>query len=342
LDQDDVRVVLNHHKNPRSISARHHKFSRTFRRGDWKVTGDTAKFASKYPSLKCGFDGLHRFTGYAASEVKEPMVVWAYWETDPEVMAAVDGNQGARGCAVVMKHQDEEKYAAILASASRLVWLWKHEILATSSGGDAPDNQECRRLVEMYPDLRASALAVGPITGHLTLQPGVQAFIHFMMSLEDPRKADQFLVECRDDELVPRDNPARQLSSTMLALRNRLRSYVPQKAAIALATRAANAYMEGRKLGVLRLPAGGMLGQENMPKFSWIEPIHFDIAELEIAPINLKAIMDRARDLGVQLQISKSGKLVIRYARKAPRFSKKLAGSEKEVLRLLREERGLK
>jgi hypothetical protein len=286
------------------------------------------------------YDACHRTTAYVASEEEEPMLIWAFWDPSGKGIEHVDNNQRGRTTSGQMEALDGEKYTNILAAGARLVWDWKHENLYSSKAGLLPDTVESRMLVELYPDLRDSANKVGAAAKHLMLPTSQQAFIHFMMGLEKPAAADQFLLECRDDEQAEKTNPARLLSTTIARLRRTGRGTVPRRLSLALAIRAANTYMAGKTTNALKVPVN--LTTENFPDISWIEPMAFDIGDLEVERPNIKTIMDRAREMGMGFAVSKGGKLIIRNRKASKRFAKQLEAANKQAVAILREERAAK
>jgi hypothetical protein len=223
------------------------QYARDMTAGDWRLTGETIKFAPDGTLL----DGQHRLKAVVLSGVTIPMFVAR--GIDPEAQNVMDS--GRKRTASDMLGLAGEKNYSTLAAAARLA-------LAIKAGQDLstydPSHAEIQQYVHDHPDLRRAVEFTKTLTRKTDCPPAMVAYTYYELAKIDMYDAANFWVAVAEKVGLTAGDPVLALSNRLAECR-RNRQKVDRATYLSLIYRAWNARRSGQSLRTLRVnsPAGG-------------------------------------------------------------------------------------
>lgn len=222
------------------------RIARTLGKDHWRFNGATIVF-DRLGNL---LDGQHRLLGCVRAG--KPLISLVVIGIEPEeTLESMD--LGSKRTAANALEIHGKGNSSLLAAACRL--MWAHLMFDVShdlKGAENPSPADVIQLLEEYPEIEDSCVFISkhrPPPG--LLPPSVAGLFHYLMSRVDLDMADEFWRDFSTGADLPPGNP-------VLALRNKLfvgvkdRKKFEKSDQIIFTEVAVNAYMENRKLNVVR------------------------------------------------------------------------------------------
>jgi hypothetical protein len=248
-------LSLNNHNRP--LNQRHVEFLvEEIKEGRWRLNGESIKLNGTRL-----LDGQHRLSAIAMSgESVQSLVVR---DIDCNVFDTIDLNR-RRGGSDVLAVIGEQNYTQ-LASTLQFIHAYRSGTFLNSYRLSATKVQE---ELSLFPGCRKS-VAMAKQSG-LTMPLSVAAGVHFLASLIDQEKADQFLSDLISGASLSTDDPVLLLRNRMI--QNRQSNARLDKSYIAALTiKAVNARLSNLKVRHLRWTTSGR-GNETFPSIVGLPP----------------------------------------------------------------------
>lgn len=220
------------------------RYAEDMRSGKWRLKGQAPILLDRDGAL---VNGQHRCLASVQSGVAFP--VYVIRNVDPADVDTIDTGL-TRSLGDVLGWRGEEQPHQ-LAAVVRIAWLYEKEKIRNSGFSLSPSRSEAVEWLQNHPGLQASLEAVTDLQKTLRVPVGAMATAHYFAKRRWPKETDAFFESLRSGAELP-------VGSPVLALRNRLTDRMFPAGSLrifyvlAITIKAFNAFVEGRKVGLLR------------------------------------------------------------------------------------------
>lgn len=208
--------------------------------GNWKLNGESIIFGKSGVLL----NGQHRLKAIIRANTAVPIVICR--DFDEEVFDTIDTGRRRGGSDIlsILGYAN----ATTLASMCR----WYLSITRQIQVGRPISNHQIKDCIESHPSMvHWAAMHVGKAARRV-LPSGCLGVFTLMDELHGRELTEDFYHKVVTGENLTKGNPAFELRERLLAARGGRSVYLKTAAAIAITIKAANAYILGNKVGVLR------------------------------------------------------------------------------------------
>ena len=247
----------------REIPGHTQALSRDMAAKEWHMTGIPLIFDEKGRMV----DGQHRCRACVLAGVPFTTAVIRGVADD----IYIDRGGINRSLSIILEMQGFTQANALAATLRRLnVYL----VTGQTRGNQRMTPAEAIALAHEHTQLSGSIKAAyGQKHRLLGNTIALYAMIHYLMAMEDKNVADGFINDCRIEEPAQLGNPGLALRQALTRVHARMGRPAENRTPLiaALVTKAANAYMNGGDVKVLRYRRHGKT-PEPFPVISWITP----------------------------------------------------------------------
>lgn len=237
--------LSNNDGNRKIVSSVVEKYARDMRDGKWKLNGQTIKIASSGRLL----DGQHRCA--AAVSAKRSFEAFVVNGLDESVFDTFD--LGARrSIGDILKDMGEENYSTLAASL-RQAWLLYHDYFQMRA--ISPTVSELLYFLQQHSAIRESARQGHKIRD--ILAPGLGCALHFLFSVRNATKADEFMDRLGDGNYLYPKHPIALLRDKLLKDRISRKRNMADAEKAALIIKAWHAFVDGREIAQLKWQNAG-------------------------------------------------------------------------------------
>lgn len=234
--------------------SRVNSYASQIRLGRWKLTGETIKFAETGELI----DGQHRLMAVVAANM--PIESYVAEGLTPDVFDCLDrGN--TRSLAHAFGRERKKNYTA-LAACVRMLWQLEQGI-GIHSGGKQIQIEDGWEVLSRHPAAEAMVELASKLLSTSPLSRSVLATFLTWTYERHGDRAIEFWTRVATGEDLKGGSPEYILRRKLEYARRSQADFIHRDAEAAYCVKAFNAYITGKKLGVLRF----YLGQEEMPKF---------------------------------------------------------------------------
>lgn len=218
------------------------RFAASMKAGKWKMDCSPIRLSESGDLL----DGQHRLHAIIKANTAVPALVIR--GVDPDCFTVFDTGKPRRG-SDVMSISDYPN-AKALASAARWYLFITKQVAMT----DTVENDALLECVERHPKLPDWCSAYTGSKAKGLLPSACIAVFALMEEIHGGELAQDFFKKCASGVNLNKGNPAYELRERLLSTKGRSTS-MPTQAQVAITIKAANAYIRGAKVGLLRFGA---------------------------------------------------------------------------------------
>jgi hypothetical protein len=222
------------------------RYAQEMRAGRWKLNGQSITFATSGRLL----DGQHRLKACVQAGVSFETVV---------VKGADDGSfdtidDGRKRTLADTLEKGGNKYSKNLAAGTRFVWEYGTGLISSKGGSRQAiaTIPLLERMIDTHRGLRTSAKFYALLdsrAGGLLLPPSVAVGLHYLFSLVDHPKADEFFTDLQSGLGLKAGSPIAALRQRLINVaRDAIARRVTREALFAYTVQAWNAFSDGRTL----------------------------------------------------------------------------------------------
>ena len=211
-------------------------YCKRIRAGQWRVNAATIAISIDGELL----DGQHRL--YAVIETGIAIDCWVITGLETEAFDTIDSGAPRSG-SDVLAIKGEKNYT-ILAAALRLLLAYPSRQWKASFS-----THEINAALADHPHIRDFTTV--PHAARVLMRPALLCFLMYLCAQHYPEQAQQFFEALIEGAGLERGNPVLLLRERLLR-NNANKAKLPYGEIIALTIKAFNAYVAGRKMGVLK------------------------------------------------------------------------------------------
>lgn len=240
------------------------RYAYQMKRGQWKLNGEAVIFGISKNIL----DGQHRLK--ACVQAGKPFTTLVVRGIDDDTFDTLDDGH-KRSLADVFAVKGEQNYQ-VVAAGVRFVWLYAtgqitSRDLSRQKGADT--KQVLEETLEKHPGLRQSARYFNMLrarTGGVLLPVSMMVGLHYLFSLIDDQKADEFFEQFQSGLELTEGNPIYLLRQRLIAGHREASAIMRTKAMYFYTVTAWNAFMSGAKIKRMALVGDTVPEIEGLPK----------------------------------------------------------------------------